>query len=60
MGRKFLTINLSTQSYRLFLDDIKCAHKKIRKCVPRIPSFHPKYDESATDSGLDQENELQF
>ena len=59
MGRKFLAVNGNQKFYRLFLDDIKAAHKKIRREVPRIPGFrNNKDDESATTCGLENSAEL--
>lgn len=60
MGRKFLSIRLSTGTYRLFLEDIKNAYKKIKKSYPRIPTFSEKTHQSVTDIDLDKEAELQF
>ena len=39
MGRKYLTVVRRKQVYRLFLEDVKDAYKKIKRVNPRIPEF---------------------
>lgn len=60
MGRKFLSIRLNDLTYRLFLEDIRSAHKKIKKSYPEIPSFSRKTHQNTTDINLKKEAELQF
>ena len=37
--KKFVTLSQNKKNYRLFLDDIKAAHKKIKRNIPNIPRF---------------------
>ena len=44
---------MDKQNYRLFLDDIKTAHKKIKRTYPKVPNFRDKDEESITDISFD-------
>lgn len=39
MAKKFVTIAQNKSKYRVFLDDIRAAYKKIRKNMPTIPAY---------------------
>ena len=39
MGRKFLNVVRGKHTYRVFLEDIKDAFKKIKRIVPKVPKF---------------------
>lgn len=54
MGRKFLSVRRSNETYRLFLEDIKSAYKKIKKTYPQIPNFSEKTHQSVTDINLNK------
>ncbi len=40
MAKKFVTLTHNNKRYRMFLDDIRSAHKKIKRNIPPVPSFH--------------------
>ena len=50
MGRKYLNIARGKHTYRIFLEDIQEAYKKIRRVVPKVPKYR---DNSAGDDDTD-------
>lgn len=39
MGRKFIGISANKKTHRMFLIDIRMAYKKIKRTIPKIPTF---------------------
>ena len=54
MGRKFLNVVRGRHTYRVFLEDIKDAFKKIRRPVPKVPKFREDMTEDDDDLGFDK------
>ena len=59
MGRKFLNVVRGRHTYRVFLEDIKDAFKKIRRPVPKVPKFREDMTEDDDDLGFDKPTEME-
>jgi hypothetical protein len=42
MGKKYLPLVVSRLPYKLYLDDVKRIHQKVRTIIPSIPSYYSK------------------
>ena len=58
MGRKYLNVARGKQTYRMFLEDIQEAYKKIKRVVPKVPKYRHNQVEDDTDIDVDNRTQI--